>query len=247
VYDQAKFLSVGEIARRTGLTVRTLHHYDQIGLLRPTARSPAGYRLYGPAEVRRLQHIASLRALGLSLEAITRCLDQGAPSLPDVLDDHLARLEAEVRETVERRDRLVRIRAHVDEDEVDLDAWLTTIHESLRFERHFTAEQLDELKERRDQMGLGDLASVERAWVEIFDELDRAVYEGLPPDAPEVEAVARRARALVREFTGGDAGLEQSLGSLFDAEGTQPLVDRGMAVRPEVWAFLGAAMGRLES
>ncbi|HSL84954.1 MAG TPA: MerR family DNA-binding transcriptional regulator, partial [Thermoanaerobaculia bacterium] len=53
-----ELLRVGELARRTGLTVRTLHHYDEIGLLRPARRSAtvsgAGYRLYGPAEVERL-------------------------------------------------------------------------------------------------------------------------------------------------------------------------------------------------
>ena len=62
-------LRVGELAARAGVTVRTLHHYDEIGLLRP-ARTAAGHRRYGPAEVERLQQITSLRALGVPLAEI---------------------------------------------------------------------------------------------------------------------------------------------------------------------------------
>ena len=74
-----KLLSVSQVARRTGVTVRTLHHYETLGLLRPAARSGAGYRLYGEAELRRLQHIVSLKALGLSLDAIRTSLDADTP------------------------------------------------------------------------------------------------------------------------------------------------------------------------
>ena len=56
--------TVSQIARRTGITVRTLHHYEAKGLLTPAHRSDAGYRLYGEAELKRLQHIVSLKALG---------------------------------------------------------------------------------------------------------------------------------------------------------------------------------------
>ena len=68
-------LKVGELARRTGLTVRTLHHYDEIGLLRPSLHTEAGYRLYTPRDVARLQQVLSLRALGFSLEETRACLD----------------------------------------------------------------------------------------------------------------------------------------------------------------------------
>ncbi len=246
MFEPAHHLTVGELARRTGLTVRTLHHYDQIGLVRPTARTPAGYRLYGPDEFRRLQHVASLRVLGLSLDAIQRCLSQGAPSLPEVLDDHLVRLRAEVVQATQRRDRLERIRAHLDDDTLGVEEWLTTIHETLRFERHYSPEQLDRLRVRKDETGPDELERVERAWVEIFAQLEQALNDDLPADAPAVQAVARRARALVDQFTGSDPELERALGAMYDAEGTQPLVDRGLSVRPEVWALLGAAMEGLE-
>src|SRR5207253_9064656 len=67
-------LKVGELAKHSGLTVRTLHHYDHIGLLSPSARSDAGYRLYSQDDVARLHAIQALRHLGLSLPDIARML-----------------------------------------------------------------------------------------------------------------------------------------------------------------------------
>lgn len=64
-------LKVGELARRTGLSVRTLHHYDEIGLLSPARRTATGHRLYGRDEIRRLQQIR--------LPAATRVLPGGDP------------------------------------------------------------------------------------------------------------------------------------------------------------------------
>lgn len=60
-------LKVGELARRSGMTVRTLHYYDSIGLLIPSARSDAGYRLYNRADITRLHHIQALRRMGVTL------------------------------------------------------------------------------------------------------------------------------------------------------------------------------------
>jgi DNA-binding transcriptional MerR regulator len=71
--------TVGEVSEMTGVTVRTLHHYDEIGLLAPRGRSEAGYRLYAYADLARLQEILVWRALGFSLSEIQSILDDPAP------------------------------------------------------------------------------------------------------------------------------------------------------------------------
>src|SRR5688572_33314365 len=71
-----KPLKVGELAKRTGLTIRTLHHYDEIGLLKPSLHTESGHRLYTAADVARLQQVISLRQLGFSLEDVGACLDR---------------------------------------------------------------------------------------------------------------------------------------------------------------------------
>lgn len=70
---------IGDLAKQTGLSVRALRHYDELGLLRPSERSEAGYRLYAEADVRRLYRIVALRQLDFPLEEIASLLDQGEP------------------------------------------------------------------------------------------------------------------------------------------------------------------------
>src|SRR4029079_12836591 len=81
-------LKVGELARRTGLTVRTLHHYDEIGLLRPSLHTGSGHRLYAAEVVARLQLIVWLRQLGFSLEQVRAALDRADFSPLEVIRLH---------------------------------------------------------------------------------------------------------------------------------------------------------------
>jgi DNA-binding transcriptional MerR regulator len=95
--------TVGEVARLSHVSVRTLHHYDGIGLLTPSGRSAAGYRLYSDADLRRLQQIRFYRALEFGLEEIARILaDPGTGT-----DDHLRRQHRLVRERQSRDQALL--------------------------------------------------------------------------------------------------------------------------------------------
>ena len=67
--------TVSEVARMAHISVRALHHYDQIGLVRPSGRSPAGYRLYRAADLARLEQVMWFKVLGFALEEIRRLVD----------------------------------------------------------------------------------------------------------------------------------------------------------------------------
>jgi DNA-binding transcriptional MerR regulator len=84
---------VGELAAATGLTVRTLHYYEEIGLLVASGRTDAGHRVYDDADIERLYRICLLRRLGLPLTDIGRALDDAAWSLRDAMAAHLTELE----------------------------------------------------------------------------------------------------------------------------------------------------------
>ncbi|GAB46984.1 MerR family transcriptional regulator [Mobilicoccus pelagius] len=84
-------MTVGQVAQRLGITRRTLHHYDEIGLVTPSVRSHAGYRLYTDGDLTRLQHVVVYRRLGFGLEEIADLLDR-----PDGLVEHLHRQRASV-------------------------------------------------------------------------------------------------------------------------------------------------------
>lgn len=100
-------LRIGEVARRTGLTVRALRHYDELGLLVPSERGVGDYRLYDEDDLRRLLAISHLKSLGLSLDEIGRALDDPSFDTGEALDRHIAvvqeRLDAE-------RELLLRLR-----------------------------------------------------------------------------------------------------------------------------------------
>ncbi|WP_433212656.1 MerR family transcriptional regulator [Dactylosporangium sp. CS-047395] len=89
-------MRVGELARATGLTVRTLHYYDEIGLLSPGQRSSGGHRLYNGEDIQRLYRICLLRRLGVPLEQIARALDDPAWSLGAAVHRHLDEVDRQV-------------------------------------------------------------------------------------------------------------------------------------------------------
>src|ERR1044071_9538580 len=106
-------LKVGELARRTGLTVRTLHHYDAIGLLRPSLHTEAGYRLYTAGDIARLQQVLSLRQLGFTLDEVRGCLDRPGFSPLEVVELHVARLRDQMESQRRLSDRLGAIAARL--------------------------------------------------------------------------------------------------------------------------------------
>lgn len=100
--------SVGQVSGFAGVTVRTLHHYDQAGLLCPGERSPAGYRLYSDADLARLQQILFYRELGFSLDEIADILQDPRAS---ALEQLRARREVLV-EQITKLQRLVEVAEH---------------------------------------------------------------------------------------------------------------------------------------
>lgn len=90
--------TIGEVARLANVSVRTLHHYDAIGLLSPSARTEAGYRLYGPADLERLHDVLAYRELGFELDAIAELLAHPEHDARE----HLRRQEAVINGRIER-------------------------------------------------------------------------------------------------------------------------------------------------
>jgi DNA-binding transcriptional MerR regulator len=96
-------MNVGEVAALAGVTVRTLHHYDRIGLLSPSGRTQSGYRQYSPADLDRLHQVLLYRELGFPLEEVATLLDD--PSADP--EAHLRRQHALLRNRLERTSAMV--------------------------------------------------------------------------------------------------------------------------------------------
>jgi len=240
-------MKVGELAERAGLTVRTLHHYDELGLLRPAGRTPSGHRLYGRAELERLQQIASLRHLGLPLGEIAACLSRPEYSLERVLDLHVERMEGQIARQQALCDRVRSLRDRLRAAEtVSVEELTKTIEVTMNYEKYYTPEQLEQLAARREEVGDERIQQVQQEWQELFAAYEKAMKDGLDPSSPEVQALAKKSAALIREFTGGDPGIAQSLGNLYRGEGAQSVMaSHGMQMAPGLWEYMGQASAAL--
>lgn len=231
---------VGELAKATGLTVRTLHHYDEIGLLVPADRSEAGYRLYTEADVRRLYRIGALRRLGLSLPDIGAVLDREGADVRVTLRRHLEQVDAEIEQRRELRERLRRILDALDSgDEPSAGQFLEAIEVMTMYEKHYSPDQLDELDRRRREAGPDAMERAQRDWAELMAEFEAERARGTDPGDPRVRSLAERWEALIEEFTGGDPGIRASLERLYDEQGPEA-ASRGL-VSPELMEYVRRA------
>ncbi|MBD0371173.1 MAG: MerR family transcriptional regulator [Pyrinomonadaceae bacterium] len=233
-----------EFARMTGVTVRALHHYDRLGLLKPSGRSAAGYRLYGERDFARLQQIVTLKFLGLPLKQIKSLLERDALDLTatlrmqrEMLAERRRQIEAAI-EAIKRAERQM-----ASESEPDWEA-LAKIIEVIEMQnnwdwvkKYYTEEQLAELSAR----GTPEvLERGQREWAALIKEVEQAISEGVDPASERAQALAARWKALIEDFTGGNPEILASLKRLYADQANWP----AGAQRPytdEVSAFISKA------
>lgn len=232
---------VGELARRTGVSVRTLHHYEEVGLLSPSHRSESGYRLYGEADVARLQQILSLRTLGFSLEEIGSFLKRPDVTPDRVLQLHIAHLKERIELQRSLCDRMERIAGRWRSGEtVPTEEFLKIIEVTTMLDKYYTPEQMAELKQRKETVGDGHIRQVEGEWPELMAQVQAEMDRGTDPADERVQELARRWMGLVQEFTGGNPGIQQSLGRMYEEEATVA----GMDTSPmrQMMEYVGKAL-----
>jgi DNA-binding transcriptional MerR regulator len=205
-----KAYTVGQLASMAGVSVRTLHHYDEIGLLTPTARSESGYRLYGEDDLYRLQQVLLYREMGLPLREIGRILDGPSFDQMRALEQHrenlrrqAARLERLLR-TVERTIR------KLEGEDMPLD--------DKELYAGFKEEDVERIK-RESRERYGDRAvddSIKRikgmgkaGWEALVPFMDRD-----PGDA-EVQALIARHHAVIEQFYEAPAERYAGLADLY--------------------------------
>ena len=242
---QSAAWKVGELARRTGLSVRTLHYYDEIGLLSPSRRTDGGHRLYSAGNIMRLQQIKSLRQLGFTLREVRGCLDRPDFPLRRVIELHLSRLRERIE--LERRlcDRLEEVSARLGSgEEVSSGEFVEMVMEvigmSERLEKYYTPEQLEYLEQRRREVGEERIRRAEAEWAELIEQVRAEMEAGTDPSSERVQRLARRWMGLVQEFTGGDPGIERSVGNMWRQEETIHGIDTG-SMR-EMMTYVSQAM-----
>ncbi|WP_305789601.1 MerR family transcriptional regulator [Symbioplanes lichenis] len=182
--------SIGELARATGLTVRTLHHYDDIGLVRPSHRSPAGHRRYAYDDVRRLHRVLALRGFGFGLPDIAGLLDGAGPGAREVLLRQLDQVTDRIERARALERRLTMVLGQFDDaGHQSATALISLMEGMIAVEHTYTPEELERMaadrREAAEQLSPEELAAM--------SERRRAAWEAMTPEQQE-EMVRSRPR-----------------------------------------------------
>ena len=207
------YMTVGELAKKMGTTVRTLQYYDREGLLVPSAQSEGGRRLYTYRDMIRLHQILSLKSLGFSLDDIkNRLIELDTPAeVAFVLESQAQAIREKIVSLQETEKEIEALRAEVMQmGEVDFKKYADIIvnlqmhNEYYWLIKHFDEDMLDHVRSRFDQES--GLRFIER-FNRLGDEALALQKEGAAPDDERTQALAGQFWRLVEEFTGGDMSM----------------------------------------
>ncbi len=219
--------TVGQVADELGVTVRTLHHYDEIGLLHPSARSRAGYRLYTEADLERLQHVVVYRRLGFALDEIVVLLD----GTPGDLESHLRRQrDAVMTRLDEMRDLVTAIDRALEREMAGTK--LTKAEQKELFGDGYSEDYAQEAQERWGDTDAWKQSSARTShyskedWVEIKAEMDAvgaafvaAKRSGAPASSEQAMDAAEKHRLHIHErFYALTPEFHRGLGDMYVAD-----------------------------
>jgi MerR family transcriptional regulator, thiopeptide resistance regulator len=206
--DTDTVLTVGDLARLAGLTIRTLHHYDEIGLVVPATRTDAGYRLYGRREVERLQEVLVLRELGFGLDEIKAIVDTPGYDRTEALHRQRTLLEAKAQRMLEMIDAVDTIIEKErqgmkisDEDMLEVfGEFDPNEYEAEVEERWGATDAYRESTRRASSYTKQDWETLGAEADEISAEFLELMDAGVAADSPEATAVAERHRAHISKW-----------------------------------------------
>ncbi|HCA7455614.1 TPA: MerR family transcriptional regulator [Enterobacter roggenkampii] len=226
-------IQVGELAKRAGITVRTLHHYEQTGVLLPSARSAAGYRLYNLADVQRLHMIQALAKAGLELAEIRDFLEQESLSLTELLDAQITLLDKQLRSIHTLRDRLVELRTGLLDDAApDLESWLQTLELMNMYDRWFSKEELQQLPFAVQKDALSAI------WSGLVAEANALLEYHIPVTDERAKDLATRWMERLEQDT---AGKPEFLTRLNEMHSVEPQMQVQTGITPEMTDYITRA------
>ncbi|NOT39919.1 MAG: MerR family transcriptional regulator [Alphaproteobacteria bacterium] len=217
-------LTVKDVSELTGVSVRTLHYYDEIGLL-STDRSRAGYRLYTDTDLIRLQQILIGRSLGLALEDIRRALDDPSFDAPTALRHQREQLLARVSETHRMIASIDATLKHLDKRDEPMtnkdmfDGFEPEKYEAEAKQRWGETDAYKESARRTRRYGENDWAAIKAETNAIFADAAAAMKRGARSDSPEGLALAERHRQHTeRWFYPCSKAMHANLADMWEAD-----------------------------
>jgi len=219
-----------EFAGRAGVTVRTLHHYDRLGLLKPSGRTEAGYRLYAERDFARLEQIVTLKFIGLPLKQIKELLEGKALDLTatlriqrKIMEEKRRHLELAI-QAIKNAERAMGSRASRRKPDWEMFRKIIEVinmqQDTEWTKKYYTEEARRELDARNVPQEV--IEKGQRDWAMLIQEVEAAVKAGLDPASEKAQALAGRWQKLIEGFTGGSPAVASGLNKLYADKANWP-------------------------
>ena len=207
-----------EFAKLAGVTVRTLHHYDRIGLLKPSGYTGAGYRLYRQHDLIRLQQIVTLKFIGFSLTQIKNLLNSNSFDLTvalnqqrEIITEKRQQLDLAIN-ALEKAQTLLATNNEPDWEAFKRIIEVINMQNNMEWTKKYYSEEAEQkIAERAAKIPPEVIEQGQRDWATLIREVETAVSEGLDPKSEQAAALATRWSELIKAFTGGDREIQAGL------------------------------------
>jgi hypothetical protein len=183
------------------------------------------------------------------LTEIRACLERPNYSLHHVIQLHIARLREQMELSQKLLERLEAIALNLNSTtSLTVEDLIQTIEMIGMFEKYYTPEQLDILKQRKELVGEERIRQAEVEWQELIEQARMEMKKGTDPTSESVQGLAQRWMELIQEFTGGDPGIEQSLNTMYQQEGAEAASQGAIAdsEATAMWEYMGRAIAFLQ-
>jgi DNA-binding transcriptional MerR regulator len=241
---QIRTWKVGELSKLTGLTIRTLHHYDEIGLLCPSSHTASGHRLYAEEDIVKLQQIMSLKELGLSLEEIKEIFQSPGYNPKDIIELQLEKLEEEIRAKEELKEQLQDLREVFNSwQKPDMDQFIRAIELIRNQSKYFSQDQRIKLKQYYNKLNTEEAKELADKWSTLISCLQAELKNVTPIDNPRVVELAKRWQKGIEFFTGGDAGIVQSAERYYT---DNPHAAKGTGMSGELYKYIAEVLANIK-
>jgi MerR family transcriptional regulator, thiopeptide resistance regulator len=251
----ARDLSPAEAARRLGVSAKALRLYERHGLVTPL-RSANGWRVYGANEMARLHQVIALKRLGLALARIAALIARPEGSLDAVLALQEKTLTQETARVAHALNLVRAARGKLasganlsidDLTRLTRETTMPATPDEMKAifdpisEKYFNAEERTLLTQKKF-----DQEAVSHGWEKVIAEVRALMDAGGDPASPQALALARRWKALVEQFTGGDPAIAGKVRAIWGEAMADPKAAPKLPLNPEMFAFMGQAMGKLK-
>jgi DNA-binding transcriptional MerR regulator len=220
-----KLWQTKEFAELSRVTVRTLHHYDRIDLLKPKHYDRNGFRLYGEAEFARLQQITTLKFIGFSLKQIKEILKDSEFDLAETLQLQRKIVRAQrdrlnlVLESINRAEKVFTETNATDWESFNQIIEVINMEQNMDWTKKYYSESAQAKVEERKSLWSPELQErVTRDWNKLTKDIEAAIADGVSPSEERAQGLAARWDALINEFTGGDQEIREGLNKMYADE-----------------------------